>query len=216
MGVKCGVRGVWGVVWGWGSRPWVGGGRCPGSCSECTWLSWSGWLPQFSSARTLWLFLGLWCLPSWCSDWSFEHELQYRSWGLLVSPLSVFTQPDFQHPLSFSHIHLWAIHTGDLVHHSCLFLLSSLFRVLFGLKTGFSPRGGTDLCYHCLAPWCILGGSFSCCGFEVSGRGDGWWLGAWGTEHATSAIPQRCNRKWTTWIRCSRRMGSQRSWWRRP
>ena len=31
-------------------------------------------------------------------------------------------------------------------------------------------------------------------------------------DHATSVIPQRCNRKWTTLIRCSRRMGSQKIW----
>ena len=37
--------------------------------------------------------------------------------------LSVVTQPDFHCPLGFSHIHLWAILTGDLVHHSCLLLL---------------------------------------------------------------------------------------------
>ena len=37
--------------------------------------------------------------------------------------LSVFTQPDFQCPLGFPHVHLWAILTGDFVHHSCLLLL---------------------------------------------------------------------------------------------
>ena len=35
--------------------------------------------------------------------------------------LSMFTQSDFQCPLSFSHIHIWAILTWDLVHHSYLF-----------------------------------------------------------------------------------------------
>ena len=79
----CGEVVVWGG--GWGSRPWVGGGHRPGSCSG--WLSWSGWHPQFSSARTLRLFFGLWRIPSWCNGQSFGHELQYRSWGLLVSPL---------------------------------------------------------------------------------------------------------------------------------
>ena len=39
---------------------------------------------------------------------------------------------------------------------------------------------------------------------------------AWRIEHATSAIPQRCNRKWTTLISCSRWMSSQKTWWRRP
>ena len=53
-GKGCGLR--------MGSRPWVGGGHCPGSCSG--WLSRSGWLPQFTSARTLQLFLGLCHLPS--------------------------------------------------------------------------------------------------------------------------------------------------------
>ena len=70
---------------GRGFRLWVGGGHCPGSCSE--WLSSSGWLWQFSSARTLRFFFRLWHLPSWCDGWSFGHELQYRSWVLLVSPL---------------------------------------------------------------------------------------------------------------------------------
>ena len=32
--------------------------------------------------------------------------------------LSVFTQPDFKCPLGFSHVDLWAILTGDLVHLS--------------------------------------------------------------------------------------------------
>ena len=37
--------------------------------------------------------------------------------------LSMFTQSDFQCPLCFSHIHLWAILTWYLANHSCLFQL---------------------------------------------------------------------------------------------
>ena len=37
--------------------------------------------------------------------------------------LSMFTQSDFQCPLSFSHVHLWAIITWYFVNHSCLFQL---------------------------------------------------------------------------------------------
>ena len=50
-------------------------------------------------------------VPSQLMRWSvFGHKLQYRSWGLLVS-----TQSDFQCPLGFSHVHLWALLTGNLV-----------------------------------------------------------------------------------------------------
>ena len=41
----------------------------------------------------------------------------------LLHRLSMFAQSDFQCPLSFSRVHLWAILTGNLVPHSCLFLL---------------------------------------------------------------------------------------------
>ena len=39
------------------------------------------------SARTLQLVFGLWLHPSWWSGLSSEHELQFRSWGLLTSVL---------------------------------------------------------------------------------------------------------------------------------
>ena len=64
--------------------------------------------------------------------------------------LSELSQSNFQCSLAFFHIHLRGI-TGNLMHHSCLFLLwgpificiRSLFmkRVFNGLKTGFTARG---------------------------------------------------------------------------
>ena len=60
---------------GSGWSPW------PHSCS--VWLSWTGWLPQFSSARTPQLFFRLWCLPSY-NGWSFNWT--WIALSLLGSP----------------------------------------------------------------------------------------------------------------------------------
>ena len=62
--------------------------------------------------------------------------------------LSELSQSNFQCSFGFLHIHLRGI-TGNLMHHSCLFLLwgpificiRSHERVFNGLKTGFTARG---------------------------------------------------------------------------
>ena len=107
--------------WEWGSRPWVGGGHCPGLCSG--WFFWSGWLPQFSSARALWPFLD-------CGAFTVDAMvvlLDMNCNTVLGVPsfhrLSIFTQSDFQCPLSFSHVHLWAIYRGS---HTPLLSVSAL------------------------------------------------------------------------------------------
>ena len=75
--------------------------------------------------------------------------------------LSMFTQPDFQCPLSFSHVRT---PLGNLYKDSrtplLLFLLWGpvlhphyfSFRVFFGLKTGFTPRGEQTFQSSLLAP----------------------------------------------------------------
>ena len=140
---------------------YVGGGHCPGSCLR--WLSWSEWLPQFSLARTLWCFFGLWCLPSWCSSWCFECELQCHSWVSLFHCLSMFTQTDFQCPLIVSPTY----HVGNpyrgfhtpLLSVSALGSCSSPALVLFSkfswvLRQASPPEGHRPFQSSRWAPWC--------------------------------------------------------------
>ena len=57
-------------------------------------------------------------------QWLFmEHELQSSFRVSLSHCSSVLTQSEFQCSLRFSHLHLQAILTGKLLHHSCLLLL---------------------------------------------------------------------------------------------
>ena len=171
--------------WGWGSRPWIEGGHCPGSCSG--WLSWSGWLPQFS-ARTLRPFFRLWCLPSlmrWVEFWTWIAipfmgsprftaclcSLSLTFSILLVSPK--YTSGQFLQGISYATPFCFC---SEVLFFTCI---SSLFGVFFGLKTGFTPRGAQSFSIFSLTPlmWpvhSILGASSSCCGSrELSGRANG-------------------------------------------
>ena len=108
---------VW-VGSGSSSRPWKGEGLCQSSCSW--WIFWSEWLPQsFSTSSTLDCCIipvdAVVCLLNMNCNAVLRVSLSHC--------LSVLTQSDFQFPLTFTHIHLRAILTGNLIHHSSLFLL---------------------------------------------------------------------------------------------
>ena len=113
--------GGWWWLWGRMGFQTMGRGR-PLSRSCSVWLSWSGWLPQFSQPES---FSSSDCgaLPVDAMvgllDMNCNTVLRVSSFHRL----SMFTQSDFQCPLSFSHIHFWALLTGNFMHHSCLFLL---------------------------------------------------------------------------------------------
>ena len=105
---------VWAVVVGVLKETQTMGRRKPLSRFMFGVNSKSGWLPQFSPARTL---------PSWCSSCFIELE-QWYCFGVPRFTACLY----FQCPLGFSHVYLCTILTWNLVHHTCLLLLrDSLF-----------------------------------------------------------------------------------------